>query len=381
MPNPTSSDTFVPVIDVSRHQGSIDFGVMRSKGVRGLILRASHGSTRDDRVERYYHDAVAAGFDPQEVGFYSFINPKRGTAAETANATVQIIDDVTGGRDGVLYMLDVENYKDEPPDVGSSPLSGAVQSVYLQEHRAEFQRLMPNCFVIAYTNRAYWDSALGPRDPVHAAELEWIVPRYPLYSFAAYERHGVPPEPAQWSEFAFRIKSEGPISPAGAVWSGWQFSAGFNKQGEVYGCESRDLDLNVVLESAWNRWTQRSGPGNTTTTPGGIFDMTAFRMRWFDTRPSKGGDGKIAADAAYIPELPPDAGNPSQVLLNVQTVEGDAPGGYLKVYTATDTGSSENVIVPGVVSHNLVLVAVGADRKVVFKPSVSTNLVVDIQAV
>src|SRR6187551_2828703 len=125
MANPTSSDSFVPVIDVSQHQGDIDFNVMQAKGIHGLILRASHGSKRDARVDNYYRQALAAGFDPAHIGFYTFINPKRGSATDTAAATAAIIDEITGGRTEVLYMLDVEDYKNEPPDKGSSPVSGS----------------------------------------------------------------------------------------------------------------------------------------------------------------------------------------------------------------------------------------------------------------
>ena len=325
MTNPTSSESFVPVTDVSRHQGDIDFNVMKAKGVRGLILRASHGSTRDQRVDTYYPEAISAGFDPADIGFYTFINPKRGSATDTASTTVAIIDDITGSRDEVLYMLDVEDYTNESPDEGNSPVSGSQFGTYLRDHCDEFKRRKPNGTVIAYSNRAYWDSPLGPRDRDLATELEWIVPRYPLFSDAAYESRGFPPAPGQWHSYAFQLKQEGPISPDGATWCGWQFSAGFNKQGAVYGCTSRDLDLNCVHELAWNRWTrsvqrpdaapsapdQPPAPRTTVVQPGEGWIRIARRIlgnddRWREIARINGGEDRPLHPGDVI-TLPSDA--------------------------------------------------------------------------
>ena len=110
-----------PMIDVSEHQGTINFATMRARGVPYLILRVSHGATQDARVDTYYRDAIGAGYQPWQIGFYSFINPKRGTAAATAESTASMIRSLTGRTD-VLYMLDVENYRDESPNRGTQPI-------------------------------------------------------------------------------------------------------------------------------------------------------------------------------------------------------------------------------------------------------------------
>lgn len=219
----------------------IDFRVMRGRGVLFVILRVSHGGTVDDRFGGYYEDALAAGYAPWQIAFYSFINPKRGSAVATAAATAHFIRDVTGRTD-VTYMLDVENYRDEPPDVGSSPVRGPAFATYLRAHRGHFLSIMPGSRVTGYANRAYWNSTLGPNDAQLARELSWLVPRYPLYSAIAYNSRGYPPDPPRWDEYAFGLAS-GPIPPDGATWHGWQFSAGYNRQGPPYGCQSSDLDL------------------------------------------------------------------------------------------------------------------------------------------
>lgn len=259
MTNPGPTDRYVPFVDVSQHQGAIDFRVMRSRGIPGVKLRASHGNTRDTRVGTYYRDAIAAGFTHNTIGFYSFINPKRGPGAQTAETTHQIIRDVTGGLPPQMYMLDVESYADEGPNPGTSPVTGPAFAAYIREHRDTFRALSPTTKIIMYSGAAYWDSPQGPRDPVLAAEfVDWIVPRYPLYSDAAYQSHGYPPDPSGWAAYAWGLPMKAPVGPRppqGATWDCWQFSAGFNRQGAYYGCTSSAVDLNIVLESAWNRWT------------------------------------------------------------------------------------------------------------------------------
>jgi hypothetical protein len=249
----------IPIIDISQHQGAANFSTTKARGVRGIIMRVSHGMTLDTRVTNYYRDAIAAGFTPEQLGFYSFINPKRGSGVDTARFAAEAIERITG-RTKVLYMLDVESYQNESPNVGQSPVSGYEFSVWLRQHMAEFRRLMPDSYIIGYTNKAYWDSAQGPRDRMLASALEWLVPRYPLYSQAAYQTRGYPPTPSLWGAYA-RGLAAGPNPPQGAEgWEAWQFSAGFNKQGPVYGFQSSDLDLNIVDPEAWKHWSFQRDP-------------------------------------------------------------------------------------------------------------------------
>lgn len=245
--------TWTPVVDVSHHQGVIDFNVMRSRGVVGLILRATNGTVGDRRVGEYYRNARAAGFPAEQIGFYSFLNPKRADGRSTALATAALIREITGRTD-VLYMLDIESYRNEYPNPGTVTVRRAAFSAYIREHWQTFVAAMPGCRVIAYSNAAFWNGPDGPNDDQLAAELEWIVPRYPVHSVAGYDRVGRPGAPSTWDEWAF-ARAPGPFPPRGAKWAGWQFSADFNGQGPVYGCQSSALDLNIVDADAWARWT------------------------------------------------------------------------------------------------------------------------------
>lgn len=257
------SVAWVPVVDISRHQGAVDFAKMRARGVRGLILRISHGLVLDDRAEIYYRDAIAAGFPADQIGWYPFLNPKRGTGAQTATFAVDHIRRISA-RSDFFYMLDVENYRNESPNVGLAPVFGAAYAAYIREHIATVLSSSPKSRVIGYTNRAYWNgNVVGVEwvgDDQLAAELDWIVARYPAYSPAAYERRPLPASPDGWADWAFNVAPDGPFPPRGGTWSAWQFSAGYNRQGAAYGASSSDLDLNIVHPDAWARWTATAVP-------------------------------------------------------------------------------------------------------------------------
>jgi len=249
--------TVIPVVDVSRHQGDIDFTVMRSRGVEGLILRASHGRTVDDRAGQYYAQALAAGYAPNDVGWYSFINPKRGTGRECATSTAGHILAFTGGARPAFYMLDVEGYRNEPPNVGQLAWDNPAEhrqrfTLWLREHVETMRAILPSTPIIAYSNAAYYDTAVG--DFAFASSLEWIVPRYPVYSAAGYARFPLPGVDG-WEAWAWARAASGPRSPMNVPWAGWQFSAGHHAQGRPYGCDCDDLDLNIVDPAAWARWT------------------------------------------------------------------------------------------------------------------------------
>jgi len=270
----------IPVVDISRHQGDIDFRVMRARGVRGLILRATHGRTADDRATSYYRLALEAGFEPHEVGWYSFINPKRGTGRECAETTAGLMLGFVGGRIPAFYMLDIEPYVNEPPRVGQNAWPAAQHraafSAWLREHVATMRALLPDTPILAYSNASFYDGMVGDFDL--AASLEWIVPRYPVSTPTGYQRWPLP-DVHGWEEWAFARAPDGPKSPMGVPWGGWQFSAGNNGQGARYGCASSNLDLNIVDPAAWARWTTDPSTATPPITPSPEEDLMPKLIR------------------------------------------------------------------------------------------------------
>jgi Glycosyl hydrolases family 25 len=252
---------YVPVIDISRHQGTADLAAPRARGVEGLIIRSNHAHVVDERCSVYLAGARAAGWRDDQIGFYTFCNPKRAGGYHSGAVFVDTVRRIFGRTD-TLLMLDIESYTAEP---GEGPvLQGPPFAEWIREHIRAIVELAPDATLIGYSNAAFYDPWVG--DAALARSLEWIVPRFPVYPSAAVRANPVllaawvlqspkPPDPSSWATFAFKHGPTGPRPPANVRWEGWQFSAGWNRQGNPYGFQSGDLDLNIVRVDTWRRWT------------------------------------------------------------------------------------------------------------------------------
>jgi hypothetical protein len=258
---------WVTVVDISRHQGAANFVRCRGRGVQGVIIRATHGTAVDERLAVNISLARSAGYAANQLGFYEFCNPKRGTPKECADALIEAVGRATGTLD-LMLMLDIEAYYRETPNASltSVPAVGSYlppdqYARWLEEHINILQADAAPARIVGYTNRAYFDRLPdGVRSTQVAGMLEWIGARYPVYSSSGYAANPLPLSPAQWDEWAFGFAS-GPVLPAGAPpWQGWQFSAGYNGQGPGYGFTSADLDLNIIRPEAWARWMGTAPP-------------------------------------------------------------------------------------------------------------------------
>lgn len=57
------------ILDISKHQGSADFNVMKSRGISSVMLRLAYGSSKDTKFEEFYKNATKNGLS---VGCYIF---------------------------------------------------------------------------------------------------------------------------------------------------------------------------------------------------------------------------------------------------------------------------------------------------------------------
>lgn len=94
------------VIDISKHNGNIDFAKVKASGIGGVIIRAGYGksvSQKDQKFEANYKDATAAGL---HVGayWYSYATTAE-EAKEEANCFLQCI---SGKRYSLPVYLDIE---------------------------------------------------------------------------------------------------------------------------------------------------------------------------------------------------------------------------------------------------------------------------------
>lgn len=259
----------IPFVDVSRHQGRIDWDVLAASGVPGVIIRAGNGQTKDVLVDRNMAEARRVGLLRSA---YWFCNPKAATSGAGQGRLLAAAHSLYGCE--MPPMWDAESYTAE---AGPNPvLAGAPAARWLADmvHSVDADS---GRFSLGYTGASYWNSAMCPGrfdialgrftdqwradlDFLHAHDF--ILARYP-------GQHRVPPvvgrvvdnlprgvDPQAWDDVALATgKEPPPLSGRTRTWDAWQWSAGGNAQGPVYGCQSSDLDLNICRTEAWARWT------------------------------------------------------------------------------------------------------------------------------
>ena len=105
----------IPFIDISKHQGAVDFRVMASRNVPGVICRAGNGTRIDPTFVDFTTRARAAGM---VVGAYWFCNPRVGSARQPGEM-LAAADNAVGC---VLPpMRDVEDYNREAGPASNDP--------------------------------------------------------------------------------------------------------------------------------------------------------------------------------------------------------------------------------------------------------------------
>ena len=99
----------VKVIDISKHNGSIDFSKVKADGISGVIIRAGYGrhiSQKDPTFEAYYSGAKAAGLN---VGAYWYSYADNPTDAKTEAAV--FLEAIKGKQFELPVYFDIEEEK------------------------------------------------------------------------------------------------------------------------------------------------------------------------------------------------------------------------------------------------------------------------------
>ena len=104
-PTATAVPTFVDGIDVSYHQGTIDWTRVAGAGKRFAYIRASAGTLTADTT--YVSNRVGARGAGLTVGSYHFANPD-GAANDAANEAAWFLRNATIGSGDLLPVLDLE---------------------------------------------------------------------------------------------------------------------------------------------------------------------------------------------------------------------------------------------------------------------------------
>lgn len=97
------------IIDISKHNGFIDFGKVKADGISGVIIRAGYGrhiSQKDPTFETYYADAKAAGLN---VGayWYSYAD----TPADAKIEATVFLEAIKDKKFDLPVYLDIEEEK------------------------------------------------------------------------------------------------------------------------------------------------------------------------------------------------------------------------------------------------------------------------------
>ena len=250
----------IPVIDLSRYQGTVDFNMMVSHNVQGVICRAGNGVDPDPT---FLPDVAAAKAAGLKTGAYWFCNPKIGSAAQQGQL---LADAHTVAGCEIPPMLDIESFARERGTQATPSPSQYAAWLHLMVAAVE-----PTRSPILYSNASFWNPNVGSPD---FGGYDIIVARYPFYSPNECAAHVPPADAALWGDWIMAETTARPQVPAGWVdWSGWQFSAGYNGRASTYGAQGNDLDLNIIRPEVWARWTGHDTQPTTSTTDIGADDM------------------------------------------------------------------------------------------------------------
>ncbi len=127
-PQVTIDRNIYPVmgVDISNHNGAIDFGRVSRDGISFVIIKASEGQQyRDPAFASYYRDARRAGL---KVGAYHFFRKKTDGHRQAANFMTAI----GGRRLDLPVVVDVEDWNNDrfvTDDVALSRLNDMVTSL------------------------------------------------------------------------------------------------------------------------------------------------------------------------------------------------------------------------------------------------------------
>jgi lysozyme len=187
------------ILDLSKWNGTLDAAKMKAAGVQGVILRASYGANRDERVDDYATRLKAAGVPI--IGAYHYYHPWEPWRPQLD--TLKAVMAKHGLRRGYLDLEDSRVTATMARDAGTFMVALAAE-----------MPLPPGKRHGIYTNVAYWRN-MGAPGWGSLYDL-WI---------AAWTDVSAPIVPAPWQR-----------------WTLWQWSN--SGDGPRYGLQSARVDMN-----------------------------------------------------------------------------------------------------------------------------------------
>jgi lysozyme len=193
VPAPTSAAEINPGrlfgIDVSSHQGAIDWPAVAGAGTRFAFVRASAGAETNDPT--YPANTWAARAEGLVVGSYHFAYPDR-SAHDAEEEAAWFLANATIAPGDLLPVLDLER---------SGGLDPEALAVWAQTWLTEVESAT-GVRPIIYTNPSFWNRAV--------ANIDW------------FARHSYPMWIAHWTEDEPSLPANG---WAGQGWQFWQYTS------------------------------------------------------------------------------------------------------------------------------------------------------------
>lgn len=368
---------FVPVLDVSGWQlayagnGKLRPGAKApdlrkavALGVAGIIARIGNGTSYDHSFPLVAGAAAAAGLP---LGAYYYAQPNRLDASAAAELVIGWLDKLGAGTGGLPIMLDLEEYHGDD-------LTPAQLGAWTRRWLERIAELDGGRRPILYAGAAFAnENTIGGT----LAGWDTIQPRYARAT-------AVPPvDPADWHTW-IRWDREPRHTPVLGDWEGYQFTSSghWPSYGGPTDAATDRVDLNIVHEAAWHRWTH---PATDWSPPMSALHMAAPARRIVDTRTDD--DRKpVAADSTFTIPIPDDH-EPGAAVLTVTVTQTAGPG-HLVLWgdELPDPATSSLNYGASATIANTTLVAVGRDaagRRVVrgMLRGAGAHIVVDLIAV
>ena len=193
-------------IDVSQHQGVIDWDKAKAAGVEWAFIRACFGRAKDTRFDYNWAESKRVGIPRGAYGWV--INGAN--QRDNADLFMSILGDDRGE---LPPACDFEKYTESGTQLTRWPTFGELRTFI--ERVESIDKRKP----FIYSSGGYW------RSLVNSAAQTWAV-KYP-YWHAQYTTAPVPAIPAPFTNWTF-----------------WQYSADGNGRGKEFGAQSGSIDIN-----------------------------------------------------------------------------------------------------------------------------------------
>lgn len=215
--------TEIILCDISKYQGAVNFVKMEDAGAKGVIIRKQVGYKTDPR---FWENFEAAKLTNLKVTIY-------GVPFLTWDIDRQIDTLIEGLVPGDL---------DFPPegDIERRHIYGrqyAIGEVLQYMHGVEAWWGAATFYTAKFVWEEMYSNKHGWVDDWDLHVANYTTADYPHYIPIGWERD-----------------AGGVIVPKDKRFGIWQYSADGNYMGNAYGCESRDVDLNKMMQWYWDKW-------------------------------------------------------------------------------------------------------------------------------